>query len=85
MQQIHALFYESSLDELDETSNHTKISKSWNVEGYGYKLKKCFLPFDKKIISMGWKCLVLDVGHMCKKSFWQKHVWLSIETNFGIF
>ncbi len=47
MQQIHALFYESSLDELDETSNHTKISKSWNVEGNGYKAKEWFLPFDK--------------------------------------
>jgi hypothetical protein len=35
------LFYENtcSLDEIDETPNQTKTSKSWNFETKGYKAK----------------------------------------------
>jgi hypothetical protein len=48
--------------------NHTKISNCWNFDGKGYKANDSFFkPFDKKICSMGSKCLALDVGHMCKK------------------
>ncbi len=37
-------FYENtcSLDEHDEKPNQTKISKSWNFEGKGYKAKDSF-------------------------------------------
>jgi hypothetical protein len=34
---------------------------------------------------MGSKCLALDVGCMCREYFAKKHVWLPIETHFGIF
>jgi hypothetical protein len=44
VQQKNAPFYEStcSLNELDEKPNHSKISKSWNFEGKGYKAKDSF-------------------------------------------
>jgi len=64
-------FYEStcSLDKVDEKPNHTKISKCWNFERKCYKLAKDSFckPFDKKLCSMGSKCLALDSSHMCKK------------------
>jgi hypothetical protein len=58
VQQKNAPFYENtcSLDELDEKPNHTKISKSWNFEGKGYKAKDSFLkPFDKIKMFNGFK------------------------------
>jgi hypothetical protein len=56
------------LDEFDEKPIQTKNSKSSNFEGKGCKAKYSFKkPFDKKLCSMGSKCLALDVGHMCKK------------------
>ncbi len=70
VQQKHVSFYEStcSLEELDEKPNYTKIFKSWNFEGKVCKEKDSFFwPFDKKLCSMGSKCLALGVDHMCKK------------------
>jgi hypothetical protein len=56
------------LDELDEKSNHTKISKSSNFEGKSFKAKDSFFkPFDKKLYSMGSKCVALGANHMCRK------------------
>jgi hypothetical protein len=45
IQQKNAPFYKNkcSLDELDEKPNHTKISKSWNFAGKGYKAKDSFV------------------------------------------
>jgi hypothetical protein len=44
------------LDELDEKSNHTKMSKSSNFEGKGCKAKDSFKkPFDKKKLFNGFK------------------------------
>jgi len=34
---------------------------------------------------MGPNYIALHAGRMCKKNFAKKHVWLSIETHFGIF
>jgi hypothetical protein len=34
---------------------------------------------------MGSKCLALDAGYIARNKHAKKHVWLSIETNFGIF
>jgi len=45
--------YESicSLDELDEKSNHTKISKFWNFRRKDYKINDSFFkPVNKKVI-----------------------------------
>jgi hypothetical protein len=53
------------LNELDEKPNQTKISKSSNFEGKGYKAKDSFFkPFDKKKCSTGSKCLALDARHV---------------------
>jgi hypothetical protein len=53
---------------LDEKSNQTKISKSSNFEGMGYKAKDSFLNhLIKTLCSMGSKCLPLDASHMCRK------------------
>jgi hypothetical protein len=44
------------------------IQKFQSFEKKGYKAKDSFFkPFDKKLCSMGSKCLALDAGHMCKK------------------
>ncbi len=54
-----------SLDELDEKPNHTKISKSWNFEGKGCKVKDSFVkPFDKKIMFNGFKMFNFTCNHM---------------------
>jgi hypothetical protein len=51
-----------------------KISKSWNFERKEYKAKDSFKkPFDKKLCSMGSKCLTLDASHMCMKHSCQKN------------
>ncbi len=70
VQQKHAPFYENtcSLYELDEKPNYTKISKSWNFEGKGYKEKDSFFNhLTKKICSIGSKCLAWSASHMCMK------------------
>ncbi len=57
----HSLFYENthSLDESDEKQN---------LEGTGYKAKDSLKKlFDKKLCSMGSKCLVLNASHMSRK------------------
>jgi hypothetical protein len=44
------------LDELDEKPDHTKISKPSKFEKKGCKAKDSFFkPFDKKIMSNGFK------------------------------
>jgi len=61
---------------LKKKPNHTKISKSWNFGGKGCKVKDSFFkPFDKKLCSMGSKCLALSVIHMCKKYSCQKNMF----------
>jgi len=47
--------------------------KVLNLKKKGYKAKDSFSkPFDKKLCSMGSKCLAIDVGHMCMKYSCQK-------------
>jgi hypothetical protein len=44
------------------------MKKFQSFERKGCKAKDSFKkPFDQKLCSMGFKCLALDAGHMCKK------------------
>jgi hypothetical protein len=57
-----------SLDELDEKPNHTKC-QSFEILKEKTTCKILILQaiWQKKLCSMGSKCLALGVGHMCKK------------------
>jgi hypothetical protein len=75
IQQKHIPFYEHtcSLDELmkNQIIQNFQSFKIWKEKVTRQK-DSFFKPFDKKICSMGSKCLVLGVSHMCRKLTCQK-------------
>jgi len=76
-----------SLGELAKKLNHTKNLKFWKFEGKSYKTNDSFLkPFGQKIIFNEFKMFSFKLQVACvRNNLAKKHVWLSIETHFGIF
>jgi hypothetical protein len=60
--------------------------KSFEIlkEKVGRKKAHFFNHWTKTLCSMSSKISALDAGHMQENNIVKKHVWLSIETHFGI-